>query len=221
MANQQDCDDDMTSLVAYQIRKEFLLRRRLYLSVCYGVDVTAVPAAWDGGFDRRGCLHKPVWRRLAETAIARSLDPRYWVDVLYDNMHVIGRDPVPNDLLNKQILERAAARDENLRVDLGQIVSTGRNELYKRAFIYRKARGARPADAMRLALHEVDGVQANAITRVIVAIESNMPDEANPFLAEARAQFLVAQESYRAVLNENPRRDEIFRRLSGSKEVVS
>lgn len=61
--------------------------------------------AWDGGEDRWGAVHKPVWTRLARFFVAEQIDPIVYINLQFTA--ALGREPPrPNMLTGPDAMQR-------------------------------------------------------------------------------------------------------------------
>lgn len=152
---------------------------------------------WDGGKDRWGKNHRPVWPRLAKHILRLQADPMAYLKAQF-NYATPGRSPAPNTLMS----DRAVARYHNYIADAKELLARDLRfdvkSVKTRAKLLEHGLNWDFAKAMRDALQTHGSVYASALARYCMAVEYEFEDLAQVFYDEALIQYLFQKQFYDA-----------------------
>lgn len=94
--------DYILEAVANQIRSAYLVERSAISHT--GRPYRSSPK-WDGGVDKYGKRHKPIWPKIAKLVLSNHLDPLAFVRAQFSGR--THNPPRPTELLNAKALDRA------------------------------------------------------------------------------------------------------------------
>lgn len=152
---------------------------------------------WDGGTDKWGKKHRPVWPRLAKHILKIQASPVAYLKAQF-NFASPGRPPAPNTLMN----DRAVARYNNYISDVNELLTRDLKfdvrSVKTRATLLQHGLKWDFARAMRDALQTHESVYASGLTRYCMAMEYEFADLARAFYDEALIQYLFQKQFYDA-----------------------
>lgn len=81
--------------------RESFLRERAQSDQTYG---DGSNATWDGGQDKRGHQHQPIWPKIAKFCDEHAVDPELWIEALFSSWGEL-EPPYPTMFLSPKYLE--------------------------------------------------------------------------------------------------------------------
>lgn len=194
----EDERDPRVDMIAAMVRELYMAcAREVTGSPTYG---TREIPRWDGGEDRFGTQHQPVWPRIARFMLQHRVHPLYFIRAQFWSTKPGRRMPMPNQFYNDQALENyhrflATRTPEALRA----IAESEKRAVYGVATPFVETLGWDWKKAIRYALGDLAAIGVSALTRFCVAAQTELPDVAERCRDRALLQYLWESDVYNAV----------------------
>jgi hypothetical protein len=192
-------EEDLRATEAQQFDRLAGVVRRIYIilrSEAEGHEYNPGPK-WDGGQDRHGRNHQPIWPRLSKFFVEHGIEPMGYMKAQFWQASS-GRKPLPNAMMSaaaqatydryrKQIEGDIARR---LRWEIGSV----RSEMLP----IQEGLGWTYIRALRWALNNERTVKASPLVRYCLAVEYGLDDIAGLFHDYALFQYAFQKNAYDA-----------------------
>jgi hypothetical protein len=157
---------------------------------------------WDGGQDKNGRLHKPVWPKLAKHIVNLGADPAQYIQAQFNNARK-DRLPLPNQLMSPRAVscwerhtrDAPKALADRLEREMAAIFGSTRTLCDSLKWPLTRA--------LRYSLLDVKGVAASVFVRYCCAVETGYDDIADTFRERAVVDYVFQRSLYDRVWSEN------------------
>jgi len=160
----------------------------------YGVK--AMPA-WDGGKDRWGKNHKPVWPKIAKHIVQIQANPIDYLKAQF-NYASPGRQPAPNTLTHDNAVKKYDQYMVNIDEKLKRKLELDVESVKNRATLVQHGLGWDFTRALRDALLTHGTVYASPLARYCLATEYEFKDIAARYYNQALVQYVFQKKFYDA-----------------------
>jgi hypothetical protein len=154
-------------------------------------------AQWDGGQDKYGRNHKPIWPKVARFLVARGYEPLDYMRVQFFRAPP-GRVPQPNQLTSDAAVELYQTHLQkprrNLLTTLQWEIESVRSEMLP----WQQGLNWSFTQAMEWALRNEATVKASPLVRYCLAVEYGLNDIAELYHDRALVQYVVQKDAYNA-----------------------
>ena len=149
---------------------------------------------WDGGTDKFGTRHKPIWPKIAKVLLQEAADPWMYMQAQFA---AIGREIRPNFLYGKAALRNWEQFKAGTAERVEQQLHNDREAVEAHLLPYTQHGMAFPR-ALALALGNTTTNSASRLYRYCLAVRNDLPAVAAFFYESALLQYLYQQEPYDA-----------------------
>jgi hypothetical protein len=149
---------------------------------------------WDGGRDRWGANHRPIWPRLASHFMQHSIDPAIFLHVQF--AETIGRaSPTPNMFFSHEASVRYTSYLQRAIEELVQAKERSAGLISRRLRQIEASRGT-PEQKILTVVMDEHTVQACPLFRYCFAMQFNIELAAAAYFAKALHQYMFQHAQY-------------------------
>ena len=184
--------DPSVLALAAAIRDRYIVNRRRFEFVrdgrpsSFGSDAGHM-ARFDGGRDSRGATHENLWLRIAHRFIEAGADMCQVIDAAFDDAAGDDKPPMPNVLMSKEALDRAA----DFLEDAVQAAKIDFETASRQARLaYTRYAATRPEHLVWRSVITDPAIGASPLFRFMLARSTGHADLAEKYRPAAVVQFL-------------------------------
>jgi len=193
-------------LLAMKVRALYWAARADFMHAAQGVPYSGgapvAAARWDGGTDRNGTRHRPIWPKIAAHLARLGVTPEAAVRTIFRSTAYGNSPPLPNALLSQDLAGRVTERSAKDHRQALARVAAEKVAVECRLARLQQTTSKSPREIYRQVILD-PGLSVGPLVRLCLARQSGQHDLEPDLLDDAFLQYAGCPEGYEKALGES------------------